>query len=113
MPWSTFALPPNSDGDPAVVSDGQYLYAIGGWPGDVPLPDVYRYDFGSNTWIPRAPLPDGRWAGAAAYAAGKIYYLGGQDVNDNTATVFTYDPANDAAGWTTLHPLPSAISQFS
>ncbi len=55
-------------------------------------------------WMPRAPMPTGRFNLTAATApSGKIYAIGG---NGGAATVEEYDPATDT--WTTCAPIPTA-----
>jgi N-acetylneuraminic acid mutarotase len=63
------------------------------------LDSVEAYDPKSNSWEPRAPMPEGRHAmGAALGADGRIYVVGGAVSYSRprgTDTVFVYDPAKD------------------
>lgn len=63
----------------ALVSDGDRLYLIGGYPGDTVTPtDVVRVlDPASGGWKAGPPLPEPRGAGAAAYDGERIVYAGG------------------------------------
>ena len=71
------------------------------------LRSVEAYDPQTDTWSPRAPLPEPRQNMAAALGAdGKIYVIGGlPSYADLTAqrSVFVYDPARDS--WSEGPPL--------
>jgi N-acetylneuraminic acid mutarotase len=69
------------------------------------------YDPATNTWTPKAPLPRKRYLGAGTAMEGKLYVIGGWEVNPDgsTTTVKTtsvYDPATNT--WTTKAALPTA-----
>src|SRR4051812_35390828 len=63
----------------------------------------------NGSWQKRAPLPTARQELATAALDGKVYVMGGYDINLNsTALVEVYDPGTDT--WSTIHPLPSATN---
>jgi len=62
------------------VTDGAYLYSIGGHPLNAGTPVAYnqRYDPATDTWANLTALPVARWGMGGVYLAGKIYCFGGQ-----------------------------------
>lgn len=74
------------------------------------LRSVEVYDPATDTWSPRAPLPEPRQNMAAALGAdGKIYVIGGLTGYSNLIaqrSVFVYDPATDS--WSDGPPLRTA-----
>ena len=59
-----------------------------------------RYDPLADVWQELAPMPEARWAGAAATLGEHIYFLGG---SSSSSDLLRYDPAADS--WTRLAPL--------
>lgn len=99
---------------------GRVLYAFGGYVGGVPVPGTpvmaggwprtdlaFRFDFAATpepAWVPIAPLPAPRAAGAAAVLDGQVYIVGGSANDGFPASVLRYDPAADS--YTEVAPLP-------
>ena len=77
----------------AGVSDGKFVYAIGGrdLSPDKNFDTVERYDAATNTWQQVAPLPTARGDISAAAIAGKIIVVGGE----TSTTVFNTVEALD------------------
>ncbi|MBI2278197.1 MAG: DUF2341 domain-containing protein [Dechloromonas sp.] len=81
----TKALPATEQTHQSGVTDGTYLYSIGGHAvGSLAgLTTNNRFDPVANTWATRAALPVGRSGMAAVFLSGKIYCMGG--TTDGTA----------------------------
>jgi len=114
LSWATKASSPvaRSEGMGAVV--GNKLYAFGGYKDSTfrPIPDVYAYDFTTNTWTKKADMPQ-RLTHAGTATDGTFIYLAGgypglanQPQTFSTTNVWKYNPANDT--WSNIKPLPSA-----
>jgi hypothetical protein len=98
----------------AVVYDAQNqptFYAIGGGGVQGPLlPTVEAYNFGTDTWTTKSPLPEGLTeANGAGVIDGRIYVPGGINTNDVNGdylrrTLYVYDPVSDS--WSRKADLP-------
>lgn len=104
-------LPAGRSGHEAVLLDGK-IYAIGGnrsedgstsYTSDV----VEVYDPNTNTWSDGEPLPEARVSMAAGVRNGKIYVMGGANVDKVPQdTTFVFDPGTGE--WSTEWPMPTA-----
>jgi N-acetylneuraminic acid mutarotase len=90
------------------------LYLVGGDSvndyDDWPVSGLVSYDPGSDTWTPRAPMPDARSNLGAAVVGGKLYAMGGSD-NAALHDLWMYDPALDA--WTAKASVPTSRSYLA
>lgn len=109
----------------AVVNNPEHqpiLYAIGGDDGRlVTLATVEAYDFATDSWSTKAPLPTPlESTNGAAVIDGKIYVSGGRDLDNHSPgsddgfprkSLFVYSPASNT--WTRKAdmPLPSMEGQ--
>lgn len=88
----------------ALVSDGDFLFLIGGYVGGgsgAPTDAVWRLEF-DGSWAPDRPLPEARAAGAAAWTGrGQIMYGGGVGPAGVSAQVFVQEDH----GWRVLTAL--------
>ena len=91
------------------------LYAIGGDDGNnVTLATVEAYDFATNTWSARAPLPTPlQSTNGAGVIGGRIYVPGGRDLDNHSpgsddgaprSSLYVYDPAADT--WSRKADMP-------
>jgi hypothetical protein len=110
--WSSIASLPSARQRPGVVSDGTFIWIIGGFDSaGSPQNQVWRYDPATDTYnTAYASYTTSAWSPAVAYLNGKIYKMGG--CADGTcaasiATVEVYDIASNT--WSTAAPLPAAI----
>ena len=128
--WERRADMPTARSDFATsVVDGK-IFAIGGQIrvetdvfGDLALSKVEMYDPETDTWERRADMPTARSAASTAVMDGKIYAIGGEQVEKIKAykgwvnkikslpTVEMYDPSTDT--WTQKGDMPTARSYFS
>ncbi len=112
--WTKRAALPTRRTHVAAVGAGGRIYAIAGTSvASVPTPTVYRYDPRSNSWRRRAPLPVALTgvAAAAAPIGGNdvVFVFGGSDAaGDAHDTTYSYDTS--ANSWTTMSPMPDALS---
>ena len=83
---------------------------IGGTTEDGNTADVNAYDPETDTWTPRAPLPEPRFNHSALELGGKIYVLGGYLEGQERRDVFVYDPAADS--WSEGPELPMPNHAF-
>ncbi len=76
---------------PAAVTDGRYIYIIGGTPGSgAPLETIERFDPVSGTSEEFAKLHTGRFWHQAVIHAGKIYVLGGSALSPGGSNPATF-----------------------
>jgi hypothetical protein len=64
-----------------------------------------------HPWTAAAPMPTARVGLGAAAMGGKLYAVGGEDVNDLRNVVECYDPGTGE--WTTRTPMPTPRSRFA
>ena len=72
-----------------------YIYAIGGYNGDVQLNSVERYDPACDTWTVTSPLVHRRSALSATVHCDKLYVIGGYDGEGFLNTIEEYVPDED------------------
>jgi hypothetical protein len=111
--WSAIASLPSARQKPGVVSDGTFVWIVGGVDGaDTLQNQVWRYDPAANTYnTAYASFTTSVWSPAVAYLNGKIYKIGGcidGDCTDSTNVVEVYDIATNT--WSTAAPLPQPIA---
>lgn len=96
------------------VSDGRYLYAIGGRTAAASATAsnlVQRFDPNNNSWTSLMSLPMPLSSGEAVHVDGKIYVPGGQTDVAALATTYIYDIAANA--WATGANAPLGASAYS
>jgi non-specific serine/threonine protein kinase len=93
--WTTGADIPSPREHLAAVSDGHYLYAVGGrrLTSAANSPALERYDPAANSWQRLPDMPTARGGLGAAIAGGSIYAIGGETPTDVFGTVESYDIA--------------------
>jgi serine/threonine protein kinase/N-acetylneuraminic acid mutarotase len=93
----------------AAVSDGVYVYAVGGrfLSADENSGAFERFDPESGTWEKLANMPTPRGSYGAAFIDGRIVAVGGEEPTRVLATVEMYDIANGK--WTTLAPINTPV----
>ena len=113
--WETAQPLPTPATGFAAVSDGRFLYRIGGQlliTGTPFTATVQRLDPATTAaWADVAPLPTALTSIEAVFLNGKIYVPGGTDATGVRVTShFVYDVAANA--WTTQAPVPSPASTY-
>ena len=93
----------------AAVSDGVYVYAVGGrlLTADENSAAVDRFDPVSGNWDTLPDMPTARGSYGAAYLDGRIVAVGGEEPTRVLPTVEMYDIANRK--WTTIAPINTPV----
>lgn len=107
--WATSADMPTAREHLAAVSDGVYLYALGGrsLSADENSNALQRFNPASGTWDDLPNMPTARGSYGAAMMDGRIVAVGGEEPTRVLATVEMYDIANKK--WTTLAPINTPV----
>lgn len=89
----------------AAVSDGAYVYTLGGrsLSADENSAAMERFDPASNTWETLPDMPTARGSYGATFIDGRIVAVGGEEPTRVLATVEMYDIATRK--WTALAPI--------
>lgn len=85
------------------LSDGSYLYLIGGWDGANYLDTVYRYDPGQDRWQLLPPLPHARAYLTGGAVLGSLYIVGGYDGENIVASCDQFNPQTNE--WQSCPPM--------
>ena len=106
--WKDAADMPTPREHLAAVSDGTYVYAIGGrfLSADKNSAANERFDPQSGTWTKLVGMPTPRGSYGATYIDGRIVVVGGEEPTMVLNVVEMYDVAD--AKWSTLPPMPTA-----
>lgn len=80
------------------LSDGSFLYLIGGWNGSAYLDTVYVYDPGADSWRPLATLPETLAFAAGDVLTGELYVVGGRSDKGESDHCYVYNPPTRAWG---------------
>lgn len=106
--WSQIAPLPQARENPSAVSDGTYIYILGGNDASGTVTsNLWRYDPSANSYITLTNYTIATRAQAAAYLNGKIYKIDGITASANTNIVEAYDIASDM--WSTVASYPQSM----
>ena len=91
--WRPVASLPEPLSGGLTLSDGSYLYHIGGWNGTDYVNTIYLYDAAADSWRPLPPMSKARAFTAGAQMTGQLFVVGGFDGESELATceVFSTD----------------------
>lgn len=105
--WSEAADLPTPREHLAAVSDGRYMYALGGrfLSADKNSAAFDRFDPEAGTWSTLVDMPTPRGSYGAAYIDGRIVAVGGEDPTQVLGAAEMYDIAEGK--WIQLPPLPT------
>lgn len=116
--WRTLAPMPTARAVPAAVAVGNKIYCVGGetaWDKSSCCGPKYlslneEYDIATNKWRARKPMLSARPRPVAEAYEGKIYCIGGGELNRSliSGNNESYDPASDA--WRMKYPMPTRRS---
>ncbi|OBK27131.1 Kelch repeat-containing protein, partial [Mycobacterium asiaticum] len=106
--WKDSADMPTPREHLAAVSDGTYVYVVGGrfLSADKNSAAFERYDPASGTWTKLVDMPTPRGSYGATYIDGRVVAVGGEEPTRVLAVVESYDIADGK--WSTLTPMPTA-----
>lgn len=96
-----------------VVARGSEIYAFGGFDAASQAMDFSSVlDTKSGTWRTLPPLPHARYAHTVTGHDGRVYVIGGRDIDGEVAAVDVFDPGTET--WTTLdEDMPKARARDS
>lgn len=105
--WHDAADMPTPREHLAAVSDGTYVYAVGGrfLSADKNSAAFERFDPQSGAWTKLVDMPTPRGSYGAAFIDGRILAVGGEEPTRVLGVAEMYDIAN--ATWSALPPLPT------
>ncbi|WP_089356196.1 Kelch repeat-containing protein [Ekhidna lutea] len=117
--WNRLPDVPYYVNHPGVVTDGEYVYVVGGikplgirirgfmfakWD---PYNILIRYHPQTESWEELASMPEARGAGGVCYGEGKIWYVGGiNSQREISNSLFEYDIESNM--WTERAPMKYA-----
>lgn len=106
--WKDTADMPTPREHLAAVSDGTFVYVVGGrfLSADKNSAAFERYDPASGTWTKLVDMPTPRGSYGATYIDGRVVAVGGEEPTRVLAVVESYDIADGK--WSTLTPMPTA-----
>ncbi|ORA35264.1 serine/threonine-protein kinase [Mycobacterium aquaticum] len=106
--WKDAANLPTPREHLAAVSDGTYVYTVGGrfLSADKNSAAFERFDPQSGEWTKLVDMPTPRGSYGATFIDGRIVALGGEEPTRVLATAEMYDIAE--AKWISLPPMPTA-----
>lgn len=105
--WETLTPIPHVVHHTGVVSDGMYIYVVGGDGLRIQaLSYVWRYDPKNKLWERLADMPTKRGALGVAYVHGSIYAIGGADNDKKYTIVERYDTKTNT--WHRAKSMPTA-----
>lgn len=105
--WSPAADLPTPREHLAAVSDGTYVYTIGGrfLSADKNSAALERFDPAAGDWVRLVDMPTPRGSYGAAYLDGRIVVVGGEEPTQVLGTVEMFDIADER--WSTVKPMPT------
>jgi serine/threonine protein kinase/N-acetylneuraminic acid mutarotase len=106
--WTDVAEIPTPREHLGAVSDGRYLYAVGGraLSADKNSGALERYDPETDSWTPLKAMPKVTGSTGAGYVSGRVITVGGESTTDASDVVQAYDVRKQQ--WSQLPALPSA-----
>jgi N-acetylneuraminic acid mutarotase len=107
--WSAAADLPTPREHLAAVSDGVYVYTVGGrnLSADENSAAFERFNPASGTWDKLANMPTPRGSYGAAFVDGRIVAVGGEEPTRVLATVEIYDVSTGK--WATVAPINTPV----
>lgn len=106
--WTDAANMPTPREHLAAVSDGTYVYSVGGrfLSADKNSAAFERFDPQSGAWTKLVDMPTPRGSYGATFIDGRVVAVGGEEPTQVLAVVEAYDIADGK--WSTLPPMPTA-----
>jgi DNA-binding CsgD family transcriptional regulator len=90
--WRPIADLPQPVAGGLTLTDGAFLYLLGGWNGQDYLDTAYVYDPSANAWRPLPPMRQPRAFAAGDALTGQLYVVGGANDGEELATCEKLDP---------------------
>jgi hypothetical protein len=105
----------------AAVAGGK-IYVVGGYDGKIALMVNEEYLPERDTWLQRAPLPEGRYALGMTSVADILYVIGGERKTDSALLPLQYVPQQDqwqafespfSESWSHLGVIPTGTHLYA
>ena len=111
--WKKLAKLPQALAATSAEVVGDKIYVIGGWDRGAQkevFGTVFEYDPKENTFDQKRDMPTPRGGLGTAVLQGKIYAIGGWNIEEVLDVVEAYDPVTDT--WETKKPMPVKKALF-
>ncbi len=96
--WRPAASLPEPLAGGLTLSDGGYLYYVGGWNGVDYVNTIYLYDAAADSWRPLPPMQIARAYSAGEQMTGKLFIAGGFNGDEALTTCEIFDTVDEV--WT-------------
>ncbi len=96
--WRPVASLPEPLAGGLTLSDGGYLYYVGGWNGMDYVNTIYLYDAAADSWRPLPPMQIARAYSAGEQMMGKLFIAGGFNGDEALTTCEIFDTVEQV--WT-------------
>ncbi len=93
--WRPVASLPEPLSGGLTLSDGSYLYHIGGWNGADYVNTIYLYDAAADSWRPLPSMSHARAFTAGAQMTGRLFVVGGTDGENSLATCEVFSTVDE------------------
>lgn len=108
--WEQLTALPSPRSGVMAAKVGRDILMVGGVVAGTPTNEVWLLANGSDTWQPRAPLPQPVQFAATTFSGGQFYVAGGEAPSgDPVDLVQRYDPQADE--WSAMPPLPQRLTR--
>ena len=94
--WRPVASLPHPVSGALTLSDGAFLYLLGGHDGQSYLDAVYVYDPAEDSWRPLPPLPQPSAFTSGGALTGRLIIVGGENESGALAKCHLFDPAESS-----------------
>ncbi|MFL7838253.1 MAG: kelch repeat-containing protein [Candidatus Promineifilaceae bacterium] len=94
--WRPVASLPHPVTGALTLSDGAFLYLIGGYDGQSYLDESYVYNPAEDTWRPLPALPQPSAYASGGAITGKLIVVGGEDEGGILGACHLFDPAESS-----------------
>jgi len=101
--WRQLTPLPQPVAGGVALSDGSFLYFIGGQSENGVLDTTYLYDPGADSWRPLTALPTPRAFATGSVIANKLYVVGGENEDGALDVCEFYDPVAEL--WQSCAPM--------
>jgi DNA-binding CsgD family transcriptional regulator/N-acetylneuraminic acid mutarotase len=93
--WRPVAPLPHPVSGGLTLSDGAFLYLLGGHDGRAFADTAYVYDPAEDSWRPLPPIPQPAAFASGGALTGKLIIVGGENESGELSTCHLYDPAEE------------------
>jgi DNA-binding CsgD family transcriptional regulator/N-acetylneuraminic acid mutarotase len=94
--WRPVAPLPHPVSGGLTLSDGAFLYLLGGHDGQVYLDTAYVFNPAEDSWRPLSPMPEPGAFRSGGVLTGKLIVVGGANESGDLASCYLFDPAEES-----------------